>query len=135
MARHSSSRTPTAQRALVALATASVALGAGAATASAESTDLIAGIGHTRPTSLGKIDPEAGMEATTMALGYVTAPVAGLKPNPLAGTGVDPLDNGVGTKVADFKPLSSQTLTGPVAQADSVGGLPLVGRAAGALGA
>jgi hypothetical protein len=60
--------------------------------------------------------------------------VAGLKPNPLAGTGVDPLDNGVGTQVGDFKPLTSRALTGPVAQAESIGSVPLVGEATGVLG-
>ncbi|GAA4805540.1 hypothetical protein [Streptomyces ziwulingensis] len=132
MARHASPN-PTAQRALIALATAGVALGAGAATASAQGGDTLAGVGHTRPTSLGNIDPQAGLEAVTGMVGYVTGPVAGLKPNPLAGTGVDPLDNGVGTKVADFQPLTSTALTGPVAQAQSIGSLPVVGSLMSAL--
>jgi F420-0:gamma-glutamyl ligase-like protein len=42
---------------------------------------------NTRPTSLGRIDPQSGLQATTGTLGYVTGRVAGLKPNPLAGTG------------------------------------------------
>ncbi|MFV0134003.1 hypothetical protein ACLGIH_12305 [Streptomyces sp. HMX87] len=134
MARHASPHTPTAQRALVALATAGVALGAGAATASADSGESLGGMVHTSPASLGRIDPEAGPKTTTGTLGYVTGPVAGLKPNPLAGTGVDPLDNGVGMEVADFQPLTSQAVTGPVAQAQSVGGVPVLGQAAGVLG-
>ncbi len=125
---------PTAQRALIALATAGVALGAGAATASADSGDSLGGMVHTSPTSLGRIDPDAGLKATTGTVGYVTGPVAGLKPNPLAGTGVDPLDNGVGTQVADFRPLTSQALTGPVAQAPSIGSVPVLGQATGLLG-
>ncbi|WP_446045284.1 hypothetical protein [Streptomyces olivaceus] len=133
MARHASPRTPHAQRALVALATAATAgaaLAAGAATASAADGggETIAGLAHTRPTSLGNIDPQAGLAAVTGSVGYVTGPVADLKPNPLAGTGVDPLDNGVGTKVADFKPLTSTALTGPVAQAQSLGAVPVVGQ-------
>ncbi|MCU8596057.1 hypothetical protein [Streptomyces sp. A13(2022)] len=130
MARHASPRTPHAQRALVALATAGAALAAGAATASAADGggETIAGLAHTRPTSLGNIDPQAGLAAVTGTVGYVTGPVADLKPNPLAGTGVDPLDNGVGTKVADFKPLTSTALTGPVAQAQSLGAVPMVGQ-------
>ncbi|MFH8977237.1 hypothetical protein [Streptomyces sp. NPDC017890] len=115
MARHaSSSRTPAVRRALVVLATTGAALGAGAVTASAE----------------GGMDPQPDLRAVTGTVGHVTGPVADLKPNPLAGTGVDPLDNGVGTQVADFQPLTSTALTGPVAQARSVGGVPVVGRAA-----
>ncbi|WP_328750070.1 hypothetical protein OHT57_31650 [Streptomyces sp. NBC_00285] len=129
MARH---ETPTARRALVALATAGVALGAGAGAASAAepALDLV----HTRPTSLGNVDPQAGLQSLTGTVGYVTGPVAGLKPNPLAGTGVDPLDNGAGTQLADFQPLATQALTGPVAQAQSIGSMPVVGQVAGLLG-
>ncbi|MHC3468172.1 hypothetical protein ACYF6T_05605 [Streptomyces sp. 7R007] len=133
MARHPSSPTPTAQRALVALATAGVALGAGAATASADAEPVL-DVMRTRPTNLGKIDPQAGLQALTGTVGYVTGPVSGLKPNPLAGTGVDPLDNGVGTQLADFKSLNSQMLTGPVAQAPSIANIPVLGQATGLLG-
>ncbi|MEU1042362.1 hypothetical protein ACFYP4_23155 [Streptomyces sp. NPDC005551] len=132
MARHALSNTPTARRALVALATAGAALGAGASTAAAETQDVL-GVAHTRPTSLGNVDPQAGLQALTGMVGYVTGPVAGLKPNPLAGTGVDPLDNGVGTQLGDFRPLTSQALTGPVAQAPSIGSIPVVGQVAGLL--
>jgi hypothetical protein len=128
MARLAPLQNPTAQRALVALATAGAALGAGAATAAADTAPAV-DVMRTRPTSLGNIDPQAGLGALTGTVGYVTGPVAGLKPNPLAGTGVDPLDNGVGTQLADFKPLTSQALTGPLAQAPSVGSIPVVGQA------
>jgi hypothetical protein len=133
MARNVSPHNPTAQRALVALATAGVALGAGAATASADSEEIL-GVMHLRPSSLGRIDPQAGSQALTGTVGYMTGPVAGLKPNPLAGTGVDPLDNGVGTQLADFQPLTSQGLTGPVAQAQSIGSVPVVGQGTELLG-
>lgn len=133
MARHDSTQTPTGRRAPGALATAGAALGAGAGTAAAD-TETIAGVMHTRPTSLGKIGPQAGLQALTGTVGAVTGPVAGLKPHPPAGTGVDPLDNGVGTQLADFQPLTSQMLTRPVAQASSVGSLPVVGQATGPLG-
>ncbi|MGW7405020.1 hypothetical protein ACWGI9_15020 [Streptomyces sp. NPDC054833] len=131
MARHASPHNPTARRALIALATAGAALGAGAATASAAGplVDM-----PSRPTSLGKVDPAAGMQSLTGTLGYALGPVAGLKPNPLAGTGADPLDNGVGTQLADFKPITSKTLTGPVAQAESLGAVPVVGQATKLLG-
>ncbi|GGQ53043.1 hypothetical protein [Streptomyces flaveolus] len=129
MARHVSPRTPNAQRALVALATAGAALAAGAATASADSGEPAAGPAHTRVTSSDPVDPQAGARALTGSVGHVTGPVAGLRPNPLAGTGVDPLDNGVGTQVADFRPVSSTALTRPVAQAKSFGDVPVAGRA------
>ena len=119
---------------MLAAATAGVALGAGAGTAAAaDDAAPVVDVMRTRPTSLGKIDPQAGLQALTGTVGYVTGPVAGLKPNPLAGTGVDPLDNGVGTQLADFQPLTSTALTGPVAQAPSVGSIPLVGPLVGGL--
>ncbi|MFB7494248.1 hypothetical protein ACFC09_05990 [Streptomyces sp. NPDC056161] len=129
MAGRTSSQHPAAQRALIALATASAALGAGAATAAA-ATDPAVDLPH-RPASLGRLDAQAGLAGVTGSVPHVTGPVTALKPNPLAGTGVDPLDNGVGTQLADFKPLTSQALTRPVAQAQSVGEMPVVGQAAG----
>ncbi|MFE9170025.1 hypothetical protein [Streptomyces kebangsaanensis] len=128
MARHASSPRSTARRALLAVATAGVALGAGVATASADVLPA-AGGGH----RLGQADPQAAGRALTGTVHHATGPVAGLKPNPLAGTGVDPLDNGVGTQVADFRPVDSRMLTGPVAQAPSIGGIPVAGQALGAV--
>ncbi|MFE0511323.1 hypothetical protein [Streptomyces sp. NPDC058964] len=132
MARHASPHNPTARRALIALATAGAALGAGAATASAAAGPLVGAPSH--PASLGNVDANAGAKALSGTLGYVVGPVAGLKPNPLAGTGADPLDNGVGTQLADFKPLTSKALTGPVAQARSIGSIPVLGQVTGVLG-
>jgi hypothetical protein len=117
---------PTAQRALAVLATAGMALGVGAAQAAAGTGSLL----DTVRTSVGKTDTRAGLEAAGDSLSHGSGAVAGLKPNPLAGTGVDPLDNSVGTEVADFKPMSSREVTEPVAQAPSVGGMPVVGRLA-----
>ncbi|WP_369037535.1 MULTISPECIES: hypothetical protein [Streptomyces] len=138
MARHASSQNQTAQtaqRALIALATAGVALGAGAATAGAAEGGPAVDVMRADPsTSLGQIDPQAGLAALTGSVGYVTGPVQGLKPNPLAGTGVDPLDNGVATQLSDFQPIASQMLTAPVAQAQSIGRIPVVGEALGVLG-
>jgi hypothetical protein len=125
MARHDSPKKPTVQRALAVLATAGVALGAGAATAAA-GTGSVLDVVHT---SLGQTDSQAGLQAASDTLAHTTGAVTGLKPNPLAGTGVDPLDNSVGTEVADFRPMTSQEVTGPVAQAPSVGGIPVVEQA------
>ncbi|MEU5506974.1 hypothetical protein [Streptomyces fungicidicus] len=110
MARHRAPRTPAARRALAVLATAGVVLGAGAASAAA-----------------------ADSEGLADDAGHAVGAVADLKPNPLAGTGVDPLDNGVGTQVADFRSVDSREVTGPVAQAPSVGSVPVAGQAAGML--
>lgn len=135
MARQASHQNQTAQRALITLAATGAALGAGAATATAAEGGPAVDVMRTNPsTSLGQIDPQNGLAALTGTVGYVTGPVQGLKPNPLAGTGVDPLDNGVGTQLADFQPLNSQALTGPVAQAQSIGSIPVLGEAAGLLG-
>ncbi|MFD6287157.1 hypothetical protein [Streptomyces sp. NPDC060205] len=134
MARHTAYQNPTARRALLALTTAGIAVGAGA-TAAAADTDPVVDVIRTRPTSLGTIDPQSGLQALTGTVGYVTGPVAGLKPNPLAGTGVDPLDNGLGTQIADFPPMATTMLTAPVAQAQSLGSVPVVGQVTTLLGA
>ncbi|MFJ2257692.1 hypothetical protein ACIOKD_04990 [Streptomyces sp. NPDC087844] len=134
MARHSALQNPTARRVLLVLTTAGIVGGAGATVAAADTDPVVEGV-RTRPTSLGNIDPQAGLQAVTGTVGYVTGPVAGLKPNPLAGTGVDPLDNGLGTQVADFPPLATTMLTAPVAQAQSLGGVPVLGQATTLLGA
>lgn len=60
-------------------------------------------------------------------------PAKHLKLNPLAGTGSDPLDNAVGTRIADFKPISTAPLTAPLTQGAALGELPLVGPATGLL--
>lgn len=134
MVRHADRQTTLARTtARIATAVGVVAAGAAAAAPAVANTDPVVDVVRTRPTSLGNIDPQAGLGALTGTVGYVTGPVAGLKPNPLAGTGVDPLDNGVATQLADFKPLSSQALTGPLAQAPSVGSIPVLGQAAGLL--
>ncbi|MFI6487412.1 hypothetical protein [Streptomyces sp. NPDC050564] len=134
MARHAAQQTTMARTtARIAAAVGVVVAGAAAAAPAVADTDPVVDVMRTRPTSMGNIDPQAGLAALTGTVGYVTGPVQGLKPNPLAGTGVDPLDNGVGTQLADFKPLSSQALTRPVAQASSVGSIPLLGQATGLL--
>ncbi|MER6819258.1 hypothetical protein ACFUZA_14210 [Streptomyces cellulosae] len=109
MARHKAPGTPVVRRSMAVLATAGAALGVVAAASAAEAQVL-------------PDDP-----------GQVVGTVADLKPNPLAGTGVDPLDNGLGTQVADFRGVDSREATGPVAQADSVGSIPGVGMVTDAL--
>jgi len=132
MARFPAHQKPNARRALLALTTAGIAVGVGAASAVAD-TEPVVDVVRTRPTSLGNVNPQAGVQALTGTVGYVTGPVAGLKPNPLAGTGVDPLDNGLATQVADFPPLATTMLTAPVAQAQSLGAVPVLGQVTGLL--
>lgn len=135
MARQTSPQNQTAQRALIALAATGAALGAGATTAAAAEGGPAVDVMRTNPTaSLGQIDPQSGLAALTGSVGYVTGAVQGLKPNPLAGTGVDPLDNGVATQLSDFQPVASQMLTAPVAQAQSIGRIPVLGEALGVVG-
>lgn len=87
-------------------------------------------------TSLGEASEAAGT-AVTGALGHSLdngiAPVTHLRLDPLAGTGVDPLDNAVGTKVADFKPLSTAAVTGPVTGGGALKDLPVAGQITGLL--
>ncbi|WP_367044522.1 hypothetical protein [Streptomyces sp. Je 1-332] len=60
-------------------------------------------------------------------------PTKELKLNPLAGTGSDPLDNALGTQIADFKPVSTAPLTAPLTQGAALKDLPLVSQATGVL--
>ncbi|MGW5774645.1 hypothetical protein [Streptomyces sp. NPDC003863] len=64
------------------------------------------------------------------ALGGVTqgvGPLTRLQLDPLANTGVDPLDNGLGTQVADFKPVGTNLVTDHVTKGGAVADLPVVG--------
>ncbi|MEU8970874.1 hypothetical protein AB0D11_16605 [Streptomyces monashensis] len=133
MARQNSPRPPVAPRALIALAAAGAALGAGAVTAHAESAAPFVQV-PSHPTSFGDVDPRAGLAVLAATVPYVMGPVTGLKPNPLAGTGVDPLDNAVSTRLADFQPVGTQMLTGPVAETPSLGSLPGASRVLAAPG-
>ncbi|WP_329135774.1 hypothetical protein OG552_22775 [Streptomyces sp. NBC_01476] len=69
----------------------------------------------------------------TGSLGYGIAPVRDLRLDPLANTTVDPLNNAVGSQVADFKPVSTAAVTSPLSQGGSLGTLPLLGPATGLL--
>ncbi|SCF83596.1 hypothetical protein GA0115255_108191, partial [Streptomyces sp. Ncost-T6T-2b] len=44
-----------------------------------------------------------------------------------AGTGVDPLDNAVGTQIADFKPVTTAIVTDPITSGGALSDLPVVG--------
>jgi hypothetical protein len=72
-------------------------------------------------------------QSATGALSAGVDPVRHLTLDPLANTGVDPLDNGLGSQVADFKPLSTTAATDPVTRGGSLATLPVVGPASGLL--
>ncbi|NUK07244.1 hypothetical protein HRW18_04285 [Streptomyces lunaelactis] len=122
MARHTApqSRRPALLRAGLTVAAVAAALGAGEAAA------------HAVPTA--PVGPDALGAGTAQGLtGPVTNSVTGvgqlksLQLNPLAKTGVDPLTNGVATQVADFKPVSTEAATGPLADGAALEDLPVVG--------
>ncbi|MFI1967055.1 hypothetical protein ACH429_23560 [Streptomyces pathocidini] len=46
---------------------------------------------------------------------------------PLGGTGLDPLSNGVGAKLADFKSVGTNDVTGNLTRRQSLDDLPVVG--------
>ncbi|MEW2390390.1 hypothetical protein AB0933_18760 [Streptomyces venezuelae] len=56
-------------------------------------------------------------------------PVKDLQLDPLANTSADPLDNTLGTQVADFKPVNTGFVTGPLTSGGSLADLPVVGGA------
>ncbi|MFE0427564.1 hypothetical protein [Streptomyces sp. NPDC058953] len=119
-----------------------IAVGAGltvAAVAAALGTGTAA---QATPTTL-PVDGEALGSALTGPgaglTGALTNSVTGLaylkehQLNPLAQTGVDPLANGVGTQIADFKPIGTDLLTGPLSDGAALQDLPLVGNLVKAL--
>ncbi|MBB1253574.1 hypothetical protein H3146_09355 [Streptomyces sp. OF3] len=61
------------------------------------------------------------------SVGHAVAPFTNLQLHPLAKTGVDPLDNGVGTQIADFQPITTTALTEPLSSGSNLS--DLVGRA------
>ncbi|WP_066955435.1 hypothetical protein [Streptomyces lushanensis] len=78
----------------------------------------------------GAASGQALVSALTHGTTGALTPVTRLKLNPLSGTGVDPLDNAVGTQVADFKPVSTAALTDPLTKGGgALQDLPLLGPA------
>ncbi|WP_326699477.1 hypothetical protein OG909_20625 [Streptomyces sp. NBC_01754] len=137
MARHALSkpRRRVLLRAGLTLTAVGAALGAGGAAAQAAPLPAVPATGsETVDGTLGAVG-DAATPAVTSALGHglvgAVAPVADLQLDPLAGTGVDPLDNAVGTQVADFKPVTTKLLTDPLTSGGSLGDLPLVGQVTG----
>ncbi|MFC7931725.1 hypothetical protein [Streptomyces cinereoruber] len=77
--------------------------------------------------SLTQTDAGAAGAGALSGVGHALGPLTRLQLDPLANTGVDPLDNGVGTQVADFKPLGTNLVTDHVTKGGAVADLPVVG--------
>lgn len=82
---------------------------------------------------LGGLADALPTQSVTGALASGIGPLTHLTLDPLSNTGVDPLDNGVGSQIADFKPLSTGAVTKPITDGGSLATLPLVGRLVGLL--
>jgi hypothetical protein len=72
-------------------------------------------------------------QAVTGALADSFAPTKHLTIDPLSNTSVDPLNNAVGSQVADFKPVSTAAVTDPLTQGGSLATLPVTGTVSGFL--
>ncbi|MEU9065059.1 hypothetical protein AB0D13_41100 [Streptomyces sp. NPDC048430] len=137
MARHALSkpRKRALLRAGLTLTALGAALGAGGAAAQAAPLPAPPATGaDTADSTLGAVS-DAAAPALTSALGHGLAgavkPVTDLQLDPLAGTGVDPLDNAVGTQVADFKPVTTAVATDPLTSGAALSDLPLIGEVTG----
>ncbi|MFF7353332.1 MULTISPECIES: hypothetical protein [Streptomyces] len=120
MARHVFPPNHTAKRALIVLATASAALGVGAATASAD-TARLADVPWRPPTSFGATAPQAALQGATSGLQYATVPVQALRYTPVGVTS----RRDDGGDVSDF--------TGPLVETGTVGAVPTLERTVGGL--
>ncbi|MFF4174021.1 hypothetical protein [Streptomyces sp. NPDC001744] len=77
--------------------------------------------------SLTRTDAGAAGAGALSGVGHGVGPLTRLQLDPLANTGVDPLDNGVGTQVADFKPVGTNLVTDHLTRGGAVADLPVVG--------
>ncbi|MFF3453151.1 hypothetical protein ACFYXH_02255 [Streptomyces sp. NPDC002730] len=127
MARHTApqSRRIALLRAGMTVAAVAAVLGAGGAAQAAP----MAPAGH------DTVDKGQGRSLAGMVTNSVTGvgQVKSLQLNPLAKTGVNPLDNNVSTQVADFNPVATEAVTGPLANGAALKDLPVAKRATGAL--
>ncbi|WP_447039487.1 hypothetical protein [Streptomyces sp. DSM 118878] len=118
------------------LTAAGAALGAGGAAAgAAEPVAAPHAAGAAESADAGR--DVSAVEALTGALRSAAAgglaPVKSLQLDPLANTGTDPLDNSLGTQVADFKPISTAAVTDPITRGGSLDDLPVVSPVVGLL--
>ncbi|GHH40864.1 hypothetical protein [Streptomyces candidus] len=117
----------------VAAVGAALAAGAGAAQAAPDAA-LPAGVGQ--PADGTEAAPTAG-QALVGALTHSAAgglgPAKNVQLDPLAGTSADPLNNTIGTQLADFRPVHTGLVTAPLANGGATKDLPVAGRALGLL--
>jgi hypothetical protein len=65
-----------------------------------------------------------GLATASGATRYAVGPALDLQLNPMANATTDPLSNSAGTKIADFRPISTATVTGPLTDGASARELP-----------
>ncbi|MFF3321555.1 hypothetical protein [Streptomyces sp. NPDC002889] len=138
MARHAASnnRRRALLRAGLTVAAAGAALGSGGAVGAVA--QAAPALPVALPTGAAGADSVVGDAGPAKAVtGVVANSVTGagqlksMQLHPLANTGVDPLSNGVGTKVADFKPVGTTMVTDHLTHGQALEDLPLVGPVAG----
>ncbi|MEE1817262.1 hypothetical protein ACWEPZ_14050 [Streptomyces sp. NPDC004288] len=124
MARHAEPRTPRRSALLKAGLTVTAAgaavFGAGAAAQAAAPVPLPVD-------SLSRTDAGAAGAGALAGVTQGLGPLTRLQLDPLANTGVDPLDNGLGTQIADFKPVGTNLVTDHLTKGGAVADLPVVG--------
>ncbi|MBB4983443.1 MULTISPECIES: hypothetical protein [Streptomyces] len=124
MARHAQPRTSRRSALLRAglgvTAAGAAVLGAGAAAQAAAPVPLPVD-------SLTRTDAGAAGAGALDGVAHGVGPLTRLQLDPLANTGVDPLDNGLGTQVADFKPVGTNLVTDHVTKGGAAADLPVVG--------
>lgn len=139
MARHAAHKSNESSRArsrallraglTVTAASAALGVGGAGAAAAAESVPPAPRTGQASP--VGGIDTKTPVQALATALQHSTmsglAPVGDLQLDPLANTGVDPLDNSLATQAGDFDPVSTAVVTGPLARGGSLADVPVAG--------
>ncbi|MFV5993825.1 hypothetical protein ACNPQM_15575 [Streptomyces sp. NPDC056231] len=130
MARHalSRSRRRALLRAGLTVTAVGAALGAGGAAAQAAPLPVAPAPGA--DSSLDAVGEATG-SAVTGALGHGVSPVTNLQLDPLAKTGVDPLNNRAGARIADFEPVSTGVVTDPLSNGGALNDQPLVGQVTG----
>lgn len=124
MARHAapSPRRGTLLRAGLTVAAAGAALGAGAA--AAQAAPPAAPVGAESVLGAVPLGAATGLAANSVA---GVGELKSLQLHPLANTGVDPLDNAVGTQVADFQPVSTALVTDNITRGQALEDLPVAG--------
>ncbi|MFI1972819.1 hypothetical protein BLA24_26620 [Streptomyces cinnamoneus] len=81
---------------------------------------------------LGRTDVGAALQGTGIAVEKsvqgISPVVKSFKAYPMAGTHVDPLDNGVRTKVADYPAVGTTAVTDTITKTGQISDLPLIGQ-------